>query len=455
MASAHHLVVVDKLNEFYEQGVPAVFERDLSLGPLQEPARSNLVQAVVGVRRCGKTYRLYQEMHRILEAGYDLDSILYFNFDDERLKPYETALLDDVVESFYARNPQAKQQGAFFFFDEVQEIPDWGAFMRRMVDTQVATIYVTGSSSKMLSLDLATEFRGRALVRELFPMGLAEYARFHGALTSSDLVQAVQALTGSMRARLRRSCTDYLLQGGFIATQQLEPSDATQLLQDYANRTVNYDVIERYGVPNPSAAALFLARCMASSGRELSVNKTYNDFRSRGIAVGREMLSQLLGYYEEAYLLFAIRDYRRSLASNPRSSAKLYAADPALFSAFSPAPSMDTGQRLETAVFNKLRRQVPSPRMGAISRALVDKGAKRYEVDFVVGDALALESIQLIQVAAAIEDERTRSRELTALELAMERFGVRESTLVTADEKGEHQAATGVVRIVPAWEWLL
>ena len=69
MASAHHPVVVDKLNEFYEQGVPAVFERDLSLGPLQEPARSNLVQAVVGVRRCGTTYRLYQEMRRILEAG--------------------------------------------------------------------------------------------------------------------------------------------------------------------------------------------------------------------------------------------------------------------------------------------------------------------------------------------------------------------------------------------------
>lgn len=118
-------------------------------------------------------------MHRILREGFDLSSILYFNFDDERLKPYETAMLEDVVESYFALNPQAKKEGAFFFFDEIQEVPEWGSFMRRMVDTQRATIYVTGSSSKMLSLHLASEFRGRALSREMFPLSFAEFIRFH------------------------------------------------------------------------------------------------------------------------------------------------------------------------------------------------------------------------------------------------------------------------------------
>ena len=91
MISQFHSVVVDKLAEFYDQGIPDVFKRDISLGEVQKPARSNLVQVVVGVRRCGKTYRLYQEMHRILELGYDFESILYFNFDDERLKPYDSS----------------------------------------------------------------------------------------------------------------------------------------------------------------------------------------------------------------------------------------------------------------------------------------------------------------------------------------------------------------------------
>lgn len=124
MVSSCHDIIIEKLKDFYDQGIPPVFERDLSLGPLQNPDRGNLVQVVVGVRRCGKTYRLYQEMHRILREGFDLSSILYFNFDDERLKPYETAMLEDVVESYFALNPQAKKEGAFFFFDEIQEVPE-------------------------------------------------------------------------------------------------------------------------------------------------------------------------------------------------------------------------------------------------------------------------------------------------------------------------------------------
>ena len=114
MASAFHSVVQEKLSEFYEQGVPDVFLRDVSLGEPLVPARANLVKVLVGVRRCGKTYRLYQEMHRILDAGKSLRSILYFNFDDERLKPYDASVLDDVVETYYAMNPWAKAKELTF-----------------------------------------------------------------------------------------------------------------------------------------------------------------------------------------------------------------------------------------------------------------------------------------------------------------------------------------------------
>ena len=129
-------VIAEKIKDFAEEGIPEVFDRDLSLGRIQPPARGNLVNVIVGVRRCGKTYRLYQEMRRIVAEGYPQDSILYFNFEDERLKPYEKELLQEVIEVFYARNPRARQEGAFFFFDEIQEVPDWGLFLRRMVDLQ-------------------------------------------------------------------------------------------------------------------------------------------------------------------------------------------------------------------------------------------------------------------------------------------------------------------------------
>lgn len=455
MASNYHPVIVDKIKEFHDQGIPPLFERELSLGELRTPVRGNLVEVLVGVRRCGKTYRLYQEMNRILDAGYGLDSILYFNFDDERLKPYETAMLDDVVESFFSLNPSAKTEGAFFFFDEIQEVPEWGAFMRRMVDTQNATIYLTGSSSQMLSTELASEFRGRALSHELFPMGFAEYLRYHGIMDAPSIETARNAPTSAARAKLRNALPNYLRQGGFIATQGLESSDAIQLLQEYANRTVNYDVIERYGVSNPQAAGLFLSRCIASSGRELSISKIHNEFRSRGISVGRQVLSQLLSYYEEAYLLFAVRNYSVSLADNPRSASKIYAVDPALFAAFSPAPSVDMGQRLETAVFNKLRRSLPTGRTGSIARAVVEHKGRRHEVDFVVGDALLGERPALVQVSVNINDPKTEAREFSSLEIAMEKFDTDKSVLVTLDDEQEVLTPSGTVHVIPAWKWLL
>ena len=455
MLSAFHSVVQEKLHEFYEQGIPDVFQRDVSLGEPLTPARSNLVKVLVGVRRCGKTYRLYQEMHGILEAGYDLRSILYFNFEDERLKPYDVSILEDVIETYYAMNPWAKTEGAFFFFDEIQEIPDWGIFMRRMVDTQVATIYVTGSSSKMLSTQVASEFRGRALSREIFPMSFSEFVRFHNYNT--DFLEDTRSREGETletRAKLRHALGRYLEKGGFIATQTLDSSDATQLLQEYANRTINYDVMERYNVKNPRAASLFLSRCLASSGRELSLTKTHNDFKSRQIAISRETLSRLLAYYEESYLLFAVKNYSVALADNARSPAKIYAADPALFGAFSPAPASEEGQRLETAVFDKLLRERPSMRPGAISRTFVGEGSQRQEIDFVVGDALALEPVKLVQVSTTLADSSMRKREVQALETAMPQFEVEESWIVTKDEERELKTASGTIHIVPAWKWL-
>lgn len=219
VASKFHQVIEEKLSEFYEQGIPSLFRRDLSLGTVPEPQRHNLVQVIVGVRRCGKTYRLYQEMQQLLEKGVELRDILYFNFDDERLKPYETSLLNDVLESFYARNPQARTRGAYLFFDEIQEVPEWGAFMRRVVDDEKVCLYVTGSSSKMLSSHLASEFRGRVLSRELFPLSFAEYVRFHAEFQEGLQMELHTDFTDSsfssaQQSLLKHSLQRYLYQGG-------------------------------------------------------------------------------------------------------------------------------------------------------------------------------------------------------------------------------------------------
>lgn len=444
-------LIADKIADFEAQGLPELFERDLSLGAIDKPARGNLVTVVVGTRRCGKTYRLYQQMKELLDQGVGFDRMLYFNFEDERLKPYEPTLLGDVVDTFYALHPDAREEGAYLFLDEIQEVPEWGTFLRRMVDTAKVTMFVTGSSSKMLSAELGSEFRGRSISRELFPLSFAEFLRYK----TGNRYRDHEAFSESDKAILRNGLQEYLMRGGYIGTLAQAPADALLLLQEYAQRTVAMDVVERYALRNPRVATLFLARCLASSGRELSISKVYGEFKSRQISVGRETLTSLLSYYEDSYLVFSVDEFSRSLADNRRSAAKVYAVDPALFGAYSPAASVDAGQRLETAVFDALRRTVPAVREGSISRLLLKQGSRSHEVDFVLGDALLMQASELVQVSVGLADEKTRERELLALDAAMERFGLGESTIVTLDEEGVFERAAGLVRVVPAWKWLL
>lgn len=449
-------IIAEKIQDFFDTGVPEVFERDLDLGAVQPPARGNLAIVVAGVRRCGKTYRLYQEMHRIVQAGYSFDNILYFNFEDERLRPYDSQLLSKVLDTFYAMRPQAKTEGAFLFFDEIQEVPEWGAFLRRVIDTQKATMYVTGSSSKMLSTGLASEFRGRSLTRELYPMSFGEYARFRGVRAKGTGAGASIVFGSTLSAQLRNLLPEYLERGGFIAAQNLSPADRISLLQEYAYRTVNMDVVERYGVRNQVVASRFLTRCLASSGRELSINKLAAQFKSAGVSTSRATLSNLLSYYQEAYLVFELNEFSRSLADNTRSVSKVYAIDPGMLMAFSPSASRDEAQRLETAVFNKMKRVNVSPRHGSLSRLLVtESGAIRHEIDFVVGDPLMGEAYQLVHLTWDMSNEKTRAREILGLQAGMRSLGVPEGWIVTMDEEDEVAFEGGVVHIVPAWKWLL
>lgn len=444
-------LVQEKILDFERLGIPEVFERDLRLLPIQKPARNNLAQVIVGTRRCGKTYRLFQEMRDVIAAGYDPETILYFNFEDERLKPYSPQLLADVLDTFFALHPAAKEKGCFLFFDEIQEVPDWSLFLRRVIDSNEATVYVTGSSSKMLSAELASEFRGRSLSRELFPLSFGEFVRYTTGLSAAGS----SGFSSAEIATLRNALGEYLLRGGYISALSLPPAEAMMLMQEYAYRTAAMDVVERYNLRVPQVAVSFLSRCLASSARELSVNKVANEFKSRGASTSRETLSSLLSYYEDAYLVFSLGNLNRALADNSRSSSKVYAIDPGMFTAFSRAASKEEGQRLETVVFNKLRRMAPSARSGSLARMTFEHEGKAHEVDFVMGDALLGDAYQLVQVSVGLEDPKTRAREVSALEAAMEKYGVDESVIVTMDSEETIETGVGAIRVVPAWKWLL
>lgn len=173
-------IIAESIQSFSLDDYRPIVARDLDLGEPIAPRRGNLVKVVMGMRRSGKSYRLLQEMDALLASGVSPERICYFNFEDDRLAPVTPSAGDEVLEAFYARNPSALDEGAYLFFDELQEMGGWGPWLRRVVDTTKATVYVSGSSSKMLSSEISTEFRGRALGFELLPFSFSEYNAYQG-----------------------------------------------------------------------------------------------------------------------------------------------------------------------------------------------------------------------------------------------------------------------------------
>ena len=427
--------------DFQERSLPTVSPRLAVL-----PETSNMARVVIGMRRSGKTYLLFQEMQRLVEAGVDRRQILYVNFEDDRLQPLEADVLDRMLETFYRLYPAARSEGAYLFLDEIQVVDGWSRFARRVLDTESATLFVSGSSAKMLSTEVATEFRGRGFTVELLPLSFTE------ALMYADIEPPTSTPGSRLRSQLEAAFTDYLRVGGFPDVQQLIEAERIQTLQDYVQLVLLRDIIDRHEVKNVHAVRYFALSLLQCSGALTSVNKLANDLRSRSIAVGKDTLYDLLEYFTDAFLLFTIPVFDRSLRVRESNSKKVYAIDPGLAFAVAPVGVSNIGARLENAVYLELRRRLRGSRDGVISYYSTGAG---HEVDFIVGDPEVGQATQLIQVCADLSGASTRERELRALEEAMGETGLVESTIVTMHDAEDIDVAGGVIHVVPAWAWML
>lgn len=427
--------------DFQSRPLPIVSPRSATMSPV-----GNMASVVIGMRRSGKTYLLFQEMHRLLNSGVERNRILYINFEDDRLQPLGPDFLNQTLETFYRMTPEARSEGAYLFLDEIQEVPGWSRFARRVLDTEDARLYISGSSAKMLSKEVATEFRGRGFAIELLPFSYEEALLFAG-------IDVPDSIPGSrQRSRLEAAFSDYLRVGGFPDVQLLEETERIQVLQDYIELVLFRDIIERHQVRNLHAVHYFSRALLQSSGSPGSVNRLFNDLRSQGVAVGRDTLYELLDHFADAYLLFTVPIFSRSLRVRRANPRKIYAIDPGLFFAISPAGVSNRGARLENAVYIELRRRVRASREGTISYYMTKAG---HEVDFVVGDNVNGKASQLLQVCSDLSHSATREREVRALEEAMNELGLHEAVLVTMFDDEIIPVEKGVIRAVPAWSWML
>ena len=155
------------IRDFHTSDLPGFFDRaiDFSLD-------SNKIITLVGARRTGKTYCFYQIMKQLSEF-VPKQNMIYINFEDERLD-LKASDLGLIIDSYYELYPEQRGE-LYFFFDEIQNVEGWEKFVRRIYDSVSKKIFITGSSSKLLSKEIASSLRGRSLSFEIFPFSFKEY----------------------------------------------------------------------------------------------------------------------------------------------------------------------------------------------------------------------------------------------------------------------------------------
>ncbi len=421
------------IDDFYGRALPTLVHRERAITVL--PGKASVV---LGMRRSGKTCLCYQHMAELMAAGVPKDRLLYLNFEDDRLLPMKAENMDGILEAYFRRYPENKAHQCTFFFDEIQGVPGWEYFVRRLLDTENIQVVVTGSSSRMLSREIATCLRGRSYATEVFPYSFREFLICH----QGDAAELNSPHWGApRRARVQHAAEQYRARGGFPEVQHFTEEQRRQIVRNYVDVVLLRDVVERYGETNVVALRALIHQCLAAPANRFSVTKFYNSLKSRGIACTKSTLYDNLTQLEDAYLLGRVPVYSRSAAVRRVNPAKLYASDVALSAAFRQPDADDFGCMLENLVWCHLRA-----RGLELSYYLSPEGV---EVDFVCsGDIKGVSP--LIQVCWSLRDEQTLAREVRALKSAMSELKVKKGLIITwMDEAHPCDEITAI----PFWKW--
>lgn len=402
----------------------------------------NKATAVVGMRRAGKTMFLHQIRKERLAEGVDRVQLPYINFEDERLIGITADHLHPLVEEYYRRFPAFRSRTTVTWcFDEIQVVPGWERFIRRILDSEKVEIFLTGSSAALLSREIATALRGRAWEVLIHPFSFAEVLRHQGY----GLPDQPDFLDNSARSALEHSFIGYLTAGGFPEAQGMDTATRYQLLRDYVDVAMLRDIVERHNVRNVAGLRWLVRHLLGNAAGLFSVEKFYGALKSQGFAISKDTIHQFMGYVQDCFLVRSVwvaADSERQRMVNPR---KAYPVDPGLIQVFDRTGRSNIGHALETAVLVELER-----RRAEVSYVKTSQG---YEVDFLARYPSG--ETELIQVCADAASPDTAERELRSLAKAGERFPDARKRLLTLTRDGMPLKAQDDVIVQPAYVWLL
>jgi predicted AAA+ superfamily ATPase len=393
------------------------------------------------MRRAGKTTFLHQLRAERLARGVPQERLPYINFEDERLAGFQLQHFDRLNEEYYRCYPGARGRDVVTWcFDEIQVVPGWERFTRRLLDTEQVEMFVSGSSAALLSREVATSMRGRGWEVVIHPFSFEEYLRHHGIEIPGPLPQAA----GPARSRLDRALLDYLASGGFPEAQRLDVVERQRLLAAYVDVAMLRDVVERHRVSNVVGVRWLVRHLLSNPAGKFSAEKFHGALKSQGIAISRDTVHEVIGYLEDCFLVRTVwveAESERRRMVNPR---KAYPVDPGLIPLFDRTGRANLGHALETVVMLELERR-------RLATTYV-RTAEGLEVDFLARSTPGND--QLIQVAADLDGPQTREREVRALLAAAAEHPRASLHLITLTPETAQDIPAGIT-VHSAAGWLL
>ncbi|MCG2711075.1 MAG: ATP-binding protein [Candidatus Omnitrophica bacterium] len=399
---------------------------------------ASLPHAVVvsGVRRCGKSTLLNQVISGLYNPVREpaakpkasSNGVYYLNFEDERLVDFNVEDFNHLYEVFLELYGDKK----VFFFDEVQNVPKWEVFVRRM-QGKGCKFFITGSNASLLSRELGTKLTGRNVTVELFPFSFMEFLFFKGFHLSENSL----SLTAE-RAAIKKHFAEYLNHGGM--PEYLKYQDATILKRVYED-ILYRDIVARHGIKQVKPLRELGLYLLSNIGGTFS----YNNLKKILGLGSMNTIKSYADFMENSYLIFLISRFSYSLKQQFVSVKKIYCIDNGLAEAVAFQFSKNKGKFLENLVFLELRRKFPE--------IYYYKTTNNLEVDFLIKSGK--NDLKLIQVADNLDNEKIRQRELNALIKAMDELKLKTALILTEDTEEEIALEGKVVTVKPIYKWLL
>lgn len=420
--------------EYWEKELPEVLSRDTGIDS------SDLINDIVGIRRCGKTFLMFSKIKEILKK-VDKNCTIYINFENRKLFPLKQEYFNDIIEFIHSEKLLEKEK-IYLFFDEVQKISGWEQFVRSIYDEYKGKIkiFVSGSNASLLSKDYGALLTGRHLSKTLMPLSFKEFLNFKGQHTGS-------VITEKDRANIKKFFDEYLVFGGFPEVVLSENKE--QILSQLFNDILSRDILNR-NVRKENVLEEFAYYLAGNVASLLSFNNMANYFKSRGIKVSVSTLEGYFGLIKNSFLFFDNLIFSYKIKDQFKNPRKIYCIDNGIFNFIGLKFSKDYRKMYENAVFLKLKKE-------SFDNHLINifywKNLQHEEVDFVVNEGLKVK--QLIQVCYNAEQVETKKREIKALLKASEELKCNNLIVITRDYEGEEKSGSKNIKFIPLWKWLL